>query len=188
MPIYSGNGDDGSTGLASGERVPKSSARPEACGSVDELNAHLGAVIACLPGNDSLLADELVRIQNDLFTIGALISSLPGSSIRSKIDPIENTAIQHIEQAIDRLEQQLPALTRFILPNGHPAAIQAHIARTVCRRAERRVVQLILEEYDAGLATAQIYLNRLADYLFVCARWCNHQAGVKEATIHRKNK
>ena len=84
MPLYSGNGDDGSTGLASGERVPKSSARPEACGTVDELCAHLGAVLACPPGNASPLADELLKIQNDLFAIGVLISSLPGSSIRIK--------------------------------------------------------------------------------------------------------
>ena len=183
MPLYSGTGDDGSTGLASGERVSKCSARPEACGTVDELCAHLGAVLACLPGNASPLDDELLKVQNDLFIIGALISSRPGSSIRTKLDPIDNTAIQRIEQAIDRLEQQLPQLTCFILPGGHPAAVQANIARTVCRRTERRVVQLILEENDAGLAPAQIYLNRLADYLFACARWCNFQAGMQEATI-----
>jgi cob(I)alamin adenosyltransferase len=185
MPLYSGTGDDGSTGLASGERVSKCSARPEACGTVDELNAHLAAVIASLPANDSPETATLIRVQNDLFTIGALIASTPGSSIRSIPAAIDTTAIQFLEQAIDQLENKLPKLTTFILPGGHPAAIQANITRTICRRAERRVVQLIQQEKNTGLTAVQIYLNRLSDYLFVCARGVNHQAGIEDTTIQR---
>jgi len=143
-------------------------------------------VIACLPQNASSVSNELLRIQNDLFTIGALLASTPDSTIRKSLQPLDPTTIQFLEQAIDQLEQQLPALTSFILPGGHPAAIQTNITRTICRRAERRVVQLIQQEKDTGLTATQIYLNRLADYLFVCARWINHQAGIQETTTHRK--
>jgi len=149
MKIYTRTGDDGTTGLLGPGRVPKSAPRVEAYGAVDELNAILGVVGA-----------ELATVER------TRVSTVP------RVSAIE---IGTLEAWIDRLEVDLPVLRNFILPGGTPLSAQLHVARTVCRRAERRVVALAAAE-DVGIDIVR-YLNRLADLLFVMARHANHQAG-----------
>ncbi len=177
MRIYTRTGDDGTTGLLGRDRVPKHDPRVEAYGSVDELNAVLGVVRAHDAGR--WLEDLLPRIQSDLFRVGAELATADEKMLQ-KLDRIADTDIEGLEGAIDRLEADLPALTRFVLPAGSPLAAHLHLARTVCRRAERRVTALA----GSGSVEPRIvrYLNRLADLLFVMARWCNHRAGMPEVT------
>jgi cob(I)alamin adenosyltransferase len=172
--IYTGTGDQGKTSLFSGERVYKSYGAVEAYGDVDELNSVLGAIGSNLSQGDSLI-EELQQIQVDLFQVGALLAISPGSPSETLIKQIADERIHALEKAIDRMTDGLPPLTSFILPGGHVTAAWAHIARTVCRRAERRVVQLFADRsrgagrYDKVV----VYLNRLSDYLFVLARHFN---------------
>lgn len=175
MKVYTGGGDRGRTSLFSGERISKDDRRVEAYGDVDELNSLLGAVIAALPGNCGETATELQRIQSDLFRIGAgLATSGEDPTFAATRDfPVESA--RFLEDAIDRMDELLPRLSRFILPGGHPAACWSHVARCVCRRAERhtvRAVREIMSDQDAYAGTLT-YLNRLSDYLFVLARYCN---------------
>ena len=165
MKIYTRTGDHGQTSLFGGKRVAKHDARIEAYGTVDELNSFLGAVSGIA---------EIPAIQSDLFEIGAHLAS-PGTSRFSGVDVAR---IEDLERAIDAMESELAPLTTFVLPAGSPAAAQLHIARTVCRRAERRVVALD-DDSPATLSTIA-YLNRLSDYLFVAARFANHRAGVAD--------
>lgn len=176
MKIYTRTGDQGQTGLLGGERVPKDDARIEAYGTVDELNSHTGLLRAVAPsGYDDLL----VRIQRQLFTIGShLASSSKEERDRFHLPPITDTEITELEQAMDRMDSELPALRSFILPGGHAAIAQAHVCRTVCRRAERRVVSL-----TAGAAENRDlvrYLNRLSDLFFVLARHIGKSLGVAD--------
>lgn len=176
MRIYSRTGDAGETGLFGGERVPKDHPRVAACGEVDELNAVLGLVRALEPTDfEDLL---LEAVQRDLFTVGAELAT-PDRTLLNKTlsgPPIDAAAVHRLEQAIDRIESGLPALTRFILPTGTPKAAVLHVARTVCRRAERDVVGL---GRDASVpAVIGRYLNRLSDLLFVLARAANARTGV----------
>jgi cob(I)alamin adenosyltransferase len=182
MKIYTGVGDRGKTSLFSGERVPKSHLRIEAYGDVDELNSILGALVASLPPACKELAQPLQAIQSDLFHVGAWLATTPDSPAIANLQAIGQEQIQALESAIDRLEERLPPLTHFILPGGHPAATWAHLARTVCRRAERHVVRLAHESDRANLEGVIVYLNRLSDYLFVLARYCNHRLDVPETT------
>jgi cob(I)alamin adenosyltransferase len=163
VKIYTRTGDLGQTSLFGGTRVAKHDARIEAYGTVDELNSFLGAVT----GIDQ-------TIQADLFEIGAHLAS-PGTSRFPGVDP---SRIEHLERAIDAMEAELAPLTAFILPGGSPAAAQLHIARTVCRRAERRVTAL--EDDSSATRSTIAYLNRLSDYLFVAARYANLKAGVAD--------
>ena len=176
MKIYTRTGDDGSTGLLGPGRVRKHDPRVEAYGSVDELNAALG-VARSLDAN-GWVSGELGAIQARLFSLGAELAATAAAPLAG-FERIGEADVAALEQTIDRLEKDLPPLTNFILPAGHALAAQLHLARTVCRRAERRVVAL------AESATVEPrlvhYLNRLADLLFVMARWCNHRAGVAEA-------
>jgi cob(I)alamin adenosyltransferase len=177
MKIYTGSGDRGMTSLFSGERVKKSYERVEAYGDVDELNSVLGALAAALPGNQGLMVKDIQRIQSDLFHLGAWLATTPDSPSLSKIKKISDANIKYLESAIDRIQESLPPLQEFILPGGHLSAALAHIARTVCRRTERHVV-LLRKEYTTEHGTEQFevvlsYLNRLSDYLFVFARYCN---------------
>ena len=165
MKIYTRTGDKGQTSLFGGTRVAKSDARIEAYGTVDELSSFLGAVTGI---------DEIARIQSDLFEIGAHLAS-PGTS---RFPGVEASRIEDLERAIDAMEQELRPLTTFILPGGSATASQLHIARTVCRRAERRVVAL--EDDSAATQSTITYLNRLSDYLFVAARFANHREGVAD--------
>jgi cob(I)alamin adenosyltransferase len=175
--IYTKTGDTGDTGLFDGTRVSKADARVDAYGEVDEVNAWLGLVRAQAPGGD--LDDMLEQIQRDLFALGARLAD-PRHRIAARVEKADVDAadIARLEGWIDRLETELPPLRRFILPGGIPAGALLHLARTVCRRAERRVVAL-----GAGAVDPQVvvYLNRLSDLLFVMARAANHRAGAQEA-------
>lgn len=177
MKIYTRTGDDGTTGLLGASRVPKHDARVEAYGSVDELNAALGLVAAL--DADRALAADLGKIQASLFQVGAELATSDESMLQ-KLSRVADDDITALEGMIDRLEHDLPPLTKFILPGGTPLAAHLHLARTVCRRAERRVTALA--EHVPVDARIVKYLNRLADLLFVAARWSNHRAGVTETT------
>ena len=174
--IYTKTGDGGETSLFDQTRVSKSDSRVEAYGEVDELNACLGTARAA--GVDPVIAAPLEAIQQQLFALGARLAD-PSSRIAGRVVKAAITAedVERLEQTIDRLEAELPPLRRFILPGGSAAGAQLHVARTVCRRAERRVVALGPGEVESILV---VYLNRLSDLLFVMARAVNHRAGVPE--------
>jgi cob(I)alamin adenosyltransferase len=182
MKIYTGSGDRGKTSLFSGERVSKSELRIEAYGDVDELNSILGALAAAVPEETADAVETIRRIQSDLFHVGAWLATTPGSSSADMLQRLETEASVFLEEAIDRMQASLPALDHFILPGGHIAAAWAHVARTVCRRAERRVVALAEREQNAPpLPALLVYLNRLSDHLFVLARRINHACGIQDA-------
>lgn len=175
MKIYTRTGDDGTTGLLGPGRVRKSDARVEAYGSVDELNAMLGVVRAI--DTAGWLASELVAIQTMLFSVGAELAATAPEAL-AKLERVGDAEVARLEGIIDRLDAELPALTNFILPGGSALSAQLHLARTVCRRAERCVVAL---SASATVAPALVrFLNRLADLLFVMARWCERRAGGAE--------
>jgi cob(I)alamin adenosyltransferase len=175
VKIYTRTGDDGTTGLLGPGRVLKSDARVEAYGSVDELNAELGVVRSLdTPG---WLAADLATIQSRLFSLGAELAATTPEPL-AKLVRIADPDIAELERIIDRLDAELPPLKNFVLPAGSALAAQLHLARTVCRRAERRVVAL---GAHAPLEPRLVcYLNRLADLLFVMARSCNLRAGIAE--------
>ncbi len=177
MKIYTRSGDRGKTSLFSGERVEKHHLRVETYGDADELNSVIGVVIAYLPDANKKIREELSVIQTNLLQIGAWLATTPQADVQSALAEITDDMVTGLEQAIDRLEARLTPLKNFILPGGHPSSAFAHVARTVCRRTERRVVQLALQEEtsktQSPLKTIQAYLNRLSDYLFVLARYCN---------------
>ena len=175
MKIYTRSGDDGSTGVLGPGRVPKSSLRVAAYGEVDELNASLG--VAAGLDTERWLAAELGAIQSKLFQVGAELATT-APELLAKLARITDADVTDMEYWIDRLEADLPPLTRFIVPGGTPLAAELHRARTVCRRAERRVVALARAERVEPVVVR--YLNRLGDLLFVLARWCNHRAGIGE--------
>ena len=170
--IYTRTGDQGTTGLANGERRPKFDLRVEAYGTVDETNACLG--LARLHTAGQPLDDMLGRIQNDLFDIGADLAT-PESDKPRKHEPLRATESQvdRLEREIDALNGDLESLRSFVLPGGTPAAAALHLARTVCRRAERQVVELSTRPDETVSPAAIKYLNRLSDFLFVAARWVN---------------
>jgi cob(I)alamin adenosyltransferase len=176
MKIYTKTGDDGSTGLLGNTRVRKDAPRIEAYGEVDELNAGVGVVLAHLPGAANSARGWLDSIQNDLFVIGALLAT-PAQDTRKRTSlSSERTAM--LEQWIDQMEKNLKPLKNFILPQGTPCAAHIHLARAISRRAERRIVTLDAQEKVE--AAILIYINRLSDFLFVLARWVNHQEGGTE--------
>ena len=176
MKIYTKTGDSGETSLFDNSRVLKSDARVDAYGEVDELNACLG--VARAAGVDADIAQALEQIQKDLFALGARLAD-PSVRIAGRVTKaaITQVDIERLEQLIDRLETELPALRRFILPGGSQAGAALHLARTVCRRAERRVVALGTGQDEPILV---IYLNRLSDLLFVMARAVNHRSKLPE--------
>jgi cob(I)alamin adenosyltransferase len=176
VKIYTKTGDSGQTSLFDQTRVSKADPRVDAYGEVDEVNACLGAVHAA--GVDVDIADALERIQKQLFALGARLAD-PSSRIAGRVTKAAITAadVEALEQLIDRLEGELPPLRRFILPGGSAAGAQLHVARTVCRRAERRVVALGPTEVESILV---VYLNRLSDLLFMMGRAVNHRAGMPE--------
>lgn len=187
MKIYTGSGDRGKTSLFSGERVPKDHRRIEAYGDLDELNSVLGALTAASAEQPAVQA-ELAAVQSDLFHLGAWLATTPGSPAAAALEPIDPQRSARLEAAIDRMEEGLSPLKGFILPGGHLSAAWAHVARTVCRRAERRVVGLADGDgTPAGqeqLRRAIVYLNRLSDYLFVLARHLNRLQGVDDVRWH----
>jgi cob(I)alamin adenosyltransferase len=169
VKIYTRTGDRGETSLFGGTRVAKNDARIEAYGTVDELSSFLG--VARASGLPSDVDSTLAQVQHDLFEVGAHLAS-PGTSRFPGVDP---QRIVDLERGIDAMEQELAALTSFILPGGALGAAQLHVGRTVCRRAERLVVAL--GDDSAATQSTIAYLNRLSDYLFVAARFANLRAG-----------
>ncbi len=174
MKIYTRTGDKGQTGLLGGTRVPKDSLRIEAYGTVDELNSHLGVLRDLAKGT---LDDDLIPIQETLFSLGSrLASGTEEQAEKFKVPAITEKHIDSLERDMDRMEADLPEMRNFILPGGDLASSQAHVCRTVCRRAERRVVQLGSEEPVPEILVK--YLNRLSDHLFVLARSIADRNGV----------
>jgi len=174
--IYTRTGDDGSTGLGDGMRVPKEHLRVEAYGTVDEANSAVGVVLA-LPGLPAPVAECLTGVQHVLFDLGGELC-MPGHRVMVPAD------VERLEDALDRFNADLPPLKDFILPGGGPAAAACHVARTVARRAERRVWALSRVEQVA--AEVPQYLNRLSDLLFVIARvLARHENGVEVLWRHR---
>jgi cob(I)alamin adenosyltransferase len=176
VKIYTRTGDAGQTSLFDNTRVSKAHPRVDAYGEVDELNATLGVVLAA-EALDPDIAHALAQIQRDLFAVGAQLAD-PADKLAERVTKavVSDADIERLEQLIDRLESELPPLGRFILAGGAPAAAALHLARTVCRRAERRAVSL--DPPADGVVLR--YLNRLSDLLFVMARAVNHRAGVPE--------
>ena len=180
MKIYTRTGDEGQTGLFGGGRVSKTHPRVEAYGDVDELNAALGMAraIELMPRVDEVL----VPLQRDLFAIGALLATPDRDKMKKQLEKarIDESRIKELEHAIDDGDRELEPLKSFIVPGGTPKAAALHVARTVCRRAERSVVHLRRDEDIPQLVV--IYLNRLSDLLFVLARVANRRAGAGEVT------
>jgi cob(I)alamin adenosyltransferase len=175
--IYTRTGDTGDTGLFGGGRVPKHHPRVEAYGAVDELNAVLGWTITQL--RDDTVRERMESLQPDLFILGAhLATDVPEGRKAPKLPALPEPRIALLERWIDESEAELPELSAFVMPGGSGGGAALHVARTVCRRAERRVVEL---GRDSGVAPSiVIYLNRLSDLLFSWARLENHRAGTPE--------
>ncbi|MBS2019154.1 MAG: cob(I)yrinic acid a,c-diamide adenosyltransferase [Deltaproteobacteria bacterium] len=174
MKIYTKTGDDGTTGLFGGARVKKNSLAVEAYGTVDELNATLGVARATKldPFSESILA----QVQVDLFTLGAELACVPGKEDDLGMPLLDTADGERLERAIDDAEKELAPLKTFVLPGGSPQAAALHLARTICRRAERRVLSV----EDGPREEVVIYLNRLSDLLFTLARLANVKAGVDD--------
>jgi cob(I)alamin adenosyltransferase len=174
--VYTKTGDKGLTSLIGGTRVAKHHFRLEAYGTVDELNAHIGMIRSYAIDPDSV--KSLVRIQNQLFTIGSYLATDEAVSDLRMHLKTDEAEIAFMEHEMDRLENALPPLRNFVLPGGHPALAECHIARTVCRRAERRVMAMAAEvDVDEWVVR---YLNRLSDYLFVLSRHLSNYLNVDE--------
>lgn len=183
MKIYTGGGDRGKTSLFSGERVAKCDDRIAAYGDVDELSSVLGVLVAAMPDSFGAI-EEIHEIQSCLLKAGAWLATTPESHSVELLEDFGESPGKMLETAIDRMEENLPPLKEFILPGGHMASAFAHMARTVCRRAERSVIR-IQDDAGEGKAGEQVremivFLNRLSDYLFVCARYCNHIMDVSD--------
>lgn len=176
--IYTKTGDAGETGLIGGARVLKDDARIEAFGTVDELNAAVGAVLTALAGDvrTAALVEVLAPVQHRLFDLGSLLACPPETAAEWKLPALHAADVTALERSIDALTAELPELKQFIVPGGTEAAARLHTARTVCRRAERRIVSL--GAHGPLPAHGLVYLNRLSDWLFVAARFANHAAGV----------
>ena len=174
--IYTRTGDAGTTGLGGGRRVAKDSPRVSAYGTVDELNSTIGVALAL--GLCPRLTSELATIQNELFDLGADLCWPEDDERRGRIPTVQPKHIARLEALIDELNRSLAPLTNFLLPGGSPGAAQLHVARTVCRRAEREAIALSHDEPVGALVIP--YLNRLSDALFVMARYENHDRGVAE--------
>jgi cob(I)alamin adenosyltransferase len=175
MKIYTKTGDDGTTGLFGGARVKKASLRVDAYGTVDELNACIGVARSTKP--DAFIDGVLAQVQVDLFTLGAELATVPGKEGNLSMTLVGDADSERLERAIDEAEKGLPALKNFVLPGGSPQAASLHLARTVCRRAERAVLGIDDAQPRMELV---VYLNRLSDLLFVLARKANATLGVED--------
>ncbi|MCI5718698.1 MAG: cob(I)yrinic acid a,c-diamide adenosyltransferase [Alistipes sp.] len=178
MKVYTKSGDRGTTSLVGGERVAKSDTRVEAYGTVDELTAFTALLADKLSGDDRLAecVAELRRIESQLMTVAALLAV--GKGGEDKIAPLSADAALPLEEAIDRMQEQLPAITKFTIPGGDERMSLCHVCRTVCRRAERAALRADAEHgTDAGVL---VYLNRLSDYFYVLGRTVTAKLGVEE--------
>jgi len=175
--IYTRTGDDGTTGLGGGQRVQKSDLRVCAFGTVDETNSVVGLARLHTKGpNLSNIDHMLARIQNDLFDLGADLCT-PDTGEKLEYEPLRiiQSQVKRLEEEIDQLNKDLEPLRSFVLPGGHPAAAQLHLARTIARRAERLMVETANLEGETISPAALEYINRLSDFLFVASRWVNHK-------------
>ena len=175
MKIYTKTGDEGSTGLFGGKRLPKDDLRIETYGTVDELNSHIG-LLRDQQGNEEQLS-TLLEIQDRLFTMGSLLATDPEKS-NLKLPELHESDVLLLEKEIDKMNESLPEMKSFVLPGGHQTVSFCHIARCVCRRAERRVVTLAQIAQINPLIVK--YLNRLSDYLFVLSRMLSHKLNAPE--------
>lgn len=178
MKIYTRKGDQGQTRLVGGRTVSKTDPRIESYGTVDELNSWLGLCVSGIKEPTLIaLRDELLQIQNELFCVGSLLGC-EDATMRSQLPALPANAITRMEESIDKMTAVLPELKQFVLPGGTRLAAGLHVARTVCRRAERQTTDLFAQfpEHEAELK----YLNRLSDYLFTAARFANKVAGVAD--------
>jgi cob(I)alamin adenosyltransferase len=176
--VYTRGGDCGETGLAGGQRVPKDSLRIEAYGTVDELNACLGAARAAVCEMAVAELDAiLLRVQHELFNLGSMLATLP-EDLHARQARVTAAEVAQLEKEMDRMNGELPRLGSFVLPGGNRLDAALHVARTVCRRAER--VTVALGRVESVPPEAVRYLNRLSDALFVWSRWANHLLGVPE--------
>ena len=180
MKIYTKTGDKGQTSLLGGKRVPKDHNRIEAYGSTDELNSNIGLLRSYDVFNNELTEykDELVTIQNLLFTLGSHLSAEKGDAEKFKLPKITQDNIDALEQSIDKMNEALPPMTHFILPGGDLPSSQAHVCRSVCRRAERACIRLTDEVEIHPLIIP--FLNRLSDYLFVLSRYIGLKMNTEE--------
>ncbi len=176
MKLYTKTGDDGTTGLFGGVRVGKDDIRVEAYGTIDELNAALG--LAQSLGADVREGELIAELQDDLFVLGSELACIPEKRERLKLRLLDATDVVRLENHIDALETGLPPLKNFILPGGHPVAAALHQARTICRRAERRV--LALSKVQPVAPHLLVYLNRLSDVLFVMARHTQSERNLED--------
>jgi cob(I)alamin adenosyltransferase len=189
MKIYTKTGDTGTTALFGGTRVPKHHIRIESYGTIDELNSHLGLIRD--QDIDSYHKNMLILIQEELFTVGAILATDPEKAIlkngkeRLNIPKISNENIERLEQEIDAMNEALPPMTHFVLPGGHQTVSFCHIARCVCRRAERLTASL--NDLEPIEPNTLVYLNRLSDYLFVLARKLTYDLQVDEIKWIPKN-
>lgn len=176
MKIYTKKGDEGQTGLFGGDRVSKDHLRIRSYGTLDELNAVLGLALATNLSGDASLSARLLRLQGELFQLGAELATPRGKTVST--DLIGDSHVLQMEKEIDEMEKGLAPLKSFILPGGAPLSAQLHFARTVSRRAERELV--VLHRAEPLRAEVLQYANRLSDYLFVAARYANHLAGTSD--------
>jgi cob(I)alamin adenosyltransferase len=180
MKIYTKTGDDGTTGLIGGSRVRKSDPRLDCYGTIDELNAGLGLAVTAADAEPVTreLTEAFRAVQSDLFTIGSHLAVPDESPHKANLPPLDEAMVARLEMQIDAAEAELPPLRNFVLPGGTEASARLHLARTVCRRAERLLVDFALDRPVPPVVVT--YLNRLSDWLFVQARLCNHRAGVAD--------
>ena len=176
MKIYTKTGDQGTTSLFTGRRVAKHHIRIESYGTIDELNSYLGLLRD--QDMDDHFKKMLVLIQEKLFTLGSILATEPNKDKRLKIPRISGEDIELLEREMDQMNEELPEMTHFILPGGHPTVSYCHVARTVCRRAERMISYL--HENEPVPETLLSYINRLSDYLFVLARKLSHDLNAQE--------
>jgi cob(I)alamin adenosyltransferase len=175
MKLYTKTGDDGTTGLFGGARVPKASARVEGYGTVDETNAAIG--VARTHPLGAAIDGVLAAVQGDMFALGAELACAPGREAKLRVGLLGAQDIERLERAIDDADAACPPLENFVLPGGSPGAAALHLARTVCRRAERAVLGI---EPPGPRSEVVVYLNRLSDLLFALARRANADAAVKD--------
>lgn len=176
MKIYTKTGDKGMTSLVGGKRVPKNSIRLESYGTIDELNSHLG-MIRSFP-IDPVISEELIEIQSRLFDVGGHLATDPDDAHVKVRLGVKESDIEQLEKGIDRMDAEVPPMKFFVLPGGNQMVSSCHIARTVCRRAERRILDLSAETEVDDLILK--YVNRLSDYLFILSRKLAHDSGVEE--------
>lgn len=178
--IYTKTGDKGDTRLATGEKLSKASARIEAYGTVDELNSFIGLLRDSLMEHKAFgsLVNQLAQIQNELFDVGGELATPPAHLNTDRQQVVGKAEIERLEQELDAYNEHLPPLKNFILPGGHLANSLAHVARTICRRAERQIVRL--REVDQTRDDVLIYLNRLSDWFFVVSRYISVTLNVPE--------